>query len=87
MQIYVKLAHPDYGYDHDQKAIENINTDDYYPVEDIVIGGFHTSFTIKGLNEVFNSVQFDFYNEKHEPVDIFSIPEINPYIQTTGGIK
>jgi hypothetical protein len=45
------------------------------------MGQSNTSIYFKGLRNGWNSVQFKFYDENYNPVDIFKIPEFNPYIR------
>jgi hypothetical protein len=78
--LYAKVEYPNYGYDSDVKAVRCLDKSRYYPVTEIDIGQSHTSFKIRGLSYHFNSVNFAFYDKDKKPVDIYSIPEYNPYL-------
>ena len=85
--IYAKVEHPDYGYDSDIEAVKNLDTSKFYEVIELEIGQSHTNFTLKDHNGSFNSVNFAFYDENKKPVDIFSMPEYNPYLNINGRKK
>ena len=81
MTVYAKVTAPDNGYDHDQNAVKKLNHAEKYEVSDISIGRYHTSVCLKNVSGVFNSVNFTFYDEVGNEIDIFSMPEFNHYIQ------
>lgn len=78
---YAKLAHPEYGGDYDAENVKPLKRDTFYPVQDVSIGQSYSSFQIIGMGGGFNTVQFDFYNEDKNPIDIFDT-EYNPYRTT-----
>ena len=80
MKIFAQLAYPLNGYDKDKEKVKGLKAD-LYEVDRIDIGQSHSSFTIKGKHEMFNTVQFEFYDEHGNEADIFKMPEFNPYLQ------
>lgn len=62
MQIYAKCLHPDAGYPRDSDKAKQLDSEKYYEVKDIDIGGWSTSIELNDVpNQVFNSVNFEFY--------------------------
>ena len=80
MKIFAKLDHPDYGYGLDQEDIKNLDRKKFYEVKSVSMGQFSTYFTLRELGGCYNSVQFEFYDENRNLVDIFDMPEFNPYL-------
>ena len=78
--LYAKFMYPDYGHDCDIEFAKKIGlkVGEKYEVEDLSMGGSHTSIFLKDVNGVFNSVQFEF-EEDGKPIDIFNSPKYNPY--------
>lgn len=79
--LYAKFMYPDNGHDCDIKhAIKvGLNMGEKYEVEDLSMGGSHTSIFLKNIDGVFNSVQFEF-EEDDVPIDIFKDYRYNPYL-------
>lgn len=78
---YAKLVHPEYGYEHDQKNAEQLKLGEMYEVERVSMGQSHTTIVLKGVKGAFSSVQFEFCNGEKQPIDIYNMPEFNPYMQ------
>lgn len=77
---YVKLVHPEYGYDTDKVHAKQLSRGVFYEVERVSMGQSHTTITLKGYKGSFNSVQFEFYNANKQPIDIYNMPEYNHYM-------
>lgn len=79
--VTARFLYPDNGYLSDTKFAEEKGlvegTD--YPVRDISVGQSHTSVYLENFPGVFNSVQFEFF-EDGEPLDIFRDRRFNPYM-------
>ena len=80
-ELYAKYAHPNYGYDDDQKDCRDAGLvlNKGYKVKDVNMSKSSTRIQLAGVKGAFNSVNFDFYMV--EKVDITSMPEYNPYLQ------
>ena len=78
--LYAKFMYPDNGYDGDVSFAKKIGLEagKRYEVEDLSMGGSHTSIFLKGIKGAFNSVQFEF-EEDGKPINIFNSPKYNPY--------
>ena len=78
--LYAKFMYPDYGYDCDVEFAKKMGLEvgEKYEVEDLSMGGSHTSIFLKGIKGGFNSVQFEF-EEDGKPINIFNSPKYNPY--------
>ena len=78
--LYAKFIYPDYGHDCDvEHAIKvGLKVGEKYEVENLSMGGSHTSIYLKDINGAFNSVQFEF-EEDGKPINIFNSPKYNPY--------
>ena len=78
--LYAKFMHPNSGYDGDVEYAKKIGlkVGEKYEVEDISMGQSHTSVYLKDIKGVFNSVQFEFYEDK-KPINLCDSPKYNPY--------
>ena len=78
--LYAKFMYPDYGHDCDVAFAKKmgLKVGERYEVEDLSMGGSHTSIFLKGINGAFNSVQFEF-EEDGKQINIFNSPKYNPY--------
>lgn len=78
--LYAKFMYPDYGHNCDIEFAKKmgLKVGEKYEVEDLSMGGSHTSIYLKDVNGVFNSVQFEF-EEDGKSIDIFNSPKYNPY--------
>lgn len=78
--LYAKFMYPDNGHDCDVEFAKKtgLKVGEKYEVEDLSMGGFHTSIFLKDIDGAFNSVQFEF-EEDGKPIDIYDSPEYNPY--------
>ena len=78
--LYAKFMYPDSGHDCDVEFAKKmgLKVGEKYEVEDLSMGGSHTSIFLKDIQGVFNSVQFDF-EEDGESIDIYDSPKYNPY--------
>lgn len=62
MQIYAKCTNPTAGYPHDSEQAKLLDSEKYYEVKSIDIGGWHTSVELNDVpNKTYNSVNFQFY--------------------------
>lgn len=79
--LYARFMHPDNGYDCDKEYAKKmgLKVGERYEVEDISMGGSHTSIYLKDIKGSFNPVQFEF-EEDGEPIDIYRDPRYNPYL-------
>lgn len=73
--------YPNYGHDCDKEYVKKmgLKVGERYEVEDISMGGSHTSVYLKDIKGSFNSVQFEF-EEDEKPIDIYRDPRYNPYL-------
>lgn len=80
-KILAKFINPNGGWEGDKKQVKihDLILNSYYQVESIRVGRSSSEFTIKGLKGSFNTVQFKFYNEKLEPINIYEMEEFNTY--------
>lgn len=81
MKLYAKVTSPDSGYDSDKERIKRLNFSKLYEVKDILMGQSSTTIHLCGDDEGYNSVQFTFYDEKMQEVNIYATKEFNPYIR------
>lgn len=100
-RIYAKFTHPNAGYNSDIEECEKyLIVGETYKVHYIDMGGFYTYINLldkngniisceNGLPINFNSVNFEFYIKKgnlYTEYDIFSDPDINPYLEDKEGL-
>ena len=89
--LYAKCTKPDSGYDYDSKLCKDLlDMKKMYAVKEVCMGGWHTDIILEEFDEryentprykySFNSVNFDFFDENNNPVDIYSMPEYNPFL-------
>lgn len=78
--LYAKVEYPDNGHDDDVETVSHLDKSKFYKVTELDMGQSSTEFKIEGNSYCFNSVNFEFYNESKKPIDIFSMPEYNPYL-------
>lgn len=78
--IYARVEHPENGYDCDRKELEKLDYKKVYRVTYILMGGSHTLIYLNNVDGVFNSVNFEFY-ENGSKIDIYSDPRFNPYMK------
>ncbi len=79
-ETWAKLVHPEYGYDHNKKHAEQLKKGQMYEVKDVSMGQSHTTVKLKDYKGTFSSVQFEFFNADKQPIDIYNMPEYNPYM-------
>lgn len=79
--LYAICVCVDNGWSIDQEILKknNIKIGDKFEVEDVSMGQFNTSITLKGFKNVFNSVHFRFEDEYGNVVNIYDDPRYNPY--------
>ena len=77
--ITVKLMHPDAGYGVDKENMKKLEPNKYYEVSNIDMGQSHTYVYLVDIKGAFNSVNFEFYEDK-KLIDIFSDKRFNPYL-------
>lgn len=80
MKLFAKVEYPEAGWDSDRKNVETLDFTKMYEVDCVSMGQSYTDICLKDLIGCFNSVNFEFYNENGEKVNIFSMPEYNPYL-------
>lgn len=89
--LYAKCTKPDSGYAYDSKLCKDLlDMEKMYAVKEVYMSGWHTDIILEDFDEryentplykySFNSVNFDFFDENSNPVDIYSMPEYNPYL-------
>ena len=73
--LYAICVCVDNGWPFDQEILKenNIKIGDKFEVES------NTSITLKGFDNVFNSVHFRFEDEYGDEIDIYNDPRYNPY--------
>ena len=77
MALMAKYVRPQAGCVEPNKLAIN----EVYPVTKVEMHGYHTNINLEGFgDENFNSVNFDFQDENGAPVNIFMMPEYNPYL-------
>lgn len=75
-----KFVYPNNGYEADVERANILKKGHYYEVEGISMGQSRTSITLKNLRGSFNSVQFEFYDNNKQALDIYTVPEYNHYL-------
>lgn len=79
--ILAHLTHPANGWSSNaENARKYLKSGEWYEVRRIDMGQSSTSVRLKNVSGVFSSVQFDFYDMDKKPIDIFKMPEFNPYL-------
>lgn len=79
--LKAKYTHPHNGYEIDKINCERyLKLGESYEVCSISMGQSHTHIFLKGIDCIFNSVNFDFY-EDGEPIIIQRDPRYNPYLR------
>lgn len=82
--LYAKVTELNAGYEGDRINALALDSDHYYVVSRVNIGGSSTSIYLEDDRKSYNSVNFTFYtivDGKHKEYDIFSDPNYNPYLQ------
>lgn len=81
--LYARFMHPDYGYpdDGERAAKAGLVVGKRYLVEDVDMGQSYTSIKLDCIDELFNSVLFEFEKEDYSPINIYADPKYNPYIR------
>ncbi|MBE6760376.1 MAG: hypothetical protein E7554_09910 [Ruminococcaceae bacterium] len=83
--LIAKYAYPDSGYPHDQEySKKHLVLNAEYRVTSVDMGQSNTSIKLSNIPGVFNSVQFEFY-EDGKPINIFKDPRYNPYLKLRRG--
>lgn len=77
--ITAKLMHPDAGYEAGKENVKKLEPNKYYEVSNIDMGQSHTYVYLANIEGAFNSVNFEFYEDK-KLIDIFSDKRFNPYL-------
>lgn len=78
--LFAKVEHPNAGYNCDKENVNKLDTLKLYEVEYVEMGQSYTSIYLLNIDCAFNSVNFEFYDEDSNNVNIFSMPEYNPYL-------
>lgn len=80
--LYAKLTHPTSGSAFDVEMCRNyLIQEELYEIDKIQVDRCHTSIFLKSVPGTFNSVNFDFYDDKGTAVDILADPKYNPYLK------
>lgn len=80
VKLFAKYTHPENGYPCDKKdASENLVLNNFYEVENIIMGQSYTTIYLKNIEGTFNSVSFDFYLD-NQPINIYETPQFNWYL-------
>jgi hypothetical protein len=82
VKVYAKYLYPENGYPADQETAKKfLEKGKSYVVEDLSVGQSRSFVYLKDfMDEVFNSVNFDFFDEEGKEIDIYSMSEFNPYL-------
>lgn len=83
--IFAKLEHPESGYPSNVEDAKQLEAGRYYEVEHVSMGQSHTNIFLKDVKGIFSSVQFEFFDKERYPIDIFEMPEFNPYLNMFRG--
>lgn len=79
--VSAKFAYPENGTAHHQETAKKyLHVGHEYEVSQIIMGQSYTSVYLSGIDCVFNSVMFDFY-ENGNDLNIFRDNRFNPYIR------
>ena len=76
MSLTAVYNYPQNGY----RPAAQLEVGKEYPVERVNMGQSTTDIYLVGYTGIFNSVQFDFF-EDGKPIDIYRSPKYNPYLQ------
>lgn len=76
MSLTAVYNYPENGYRH----ATQLEVGKEYIVDSVDMGRYYTDIFLSDIDGCFNSVQFDFF-EDGEPIDIYSSPKYNPYLQ------
>lgn len=73
-KLYARVTHPMYGTDRDRLLLARagVTLGQCIPVAECSVGNFHTDVQLQGIRGIFNSVHFDFLDERGAPVDIYN---------------
>ena len=66
------LTHKDWGYRGDMESVSNYPLNAVFEVENISIGQSHSSLELVGIDSIFNTINFDFFDDDGNPVNIFN---------------
>ena len=79
MALMAKYVRPQAGYVEPNKQL---TVNEVYAVTNVEMHHYHTNINLEGFGtENFNSVNFDFQDEKGNEVNIFTDPKYNPYLR------
>jgi hypothetical protein len=74
--IMAKFDSPTNGYPHEQEySASRLSVDTLYKMKNANVGRYSSTVTLEDVDGIFNSVQFSFYNEDGEEVDICKMKE------------
>lgn len=80
VQLFAKFCNPENGYPGDKEwALKKLKLNNFYEVENIIMGQSHTTIYLKNIEGAFNSVSFDFYLD-NQPINIYETPQFNWYL-------
>ena len=78
--VYAMFLYPDNGFSWDVEMAKKLDYLTVYPVDEIKITENYSWIKLFGYPDWFNAVQFQYYNEDHKIIDIYEMPEYNPYL-------
>ena len=74
------LAHKEWGYSGDIEKVAPYPLNTVFEVENISIGQSHSSLELVGIDDSFNTINFDFFDDDGNPVNIFKDKRFNSYL-------
>lgn len=82
--ILAEFVEPNAGYAIDIEQAKKLKLNTFYEVSHVSMGQSSTSVTLKDVRGSFNSVHFKFYDMSKKAIDIYTMPEFNPYMRMQG---
>lgn len=80
LNLNAKLVTKRGGYDSDKKDIDPYEVGTVFEVESVSMGQSSTDVKMKDKGW-FNSIYFEFIDDRGRHVDIFNDPRFNPYLE------
>ena len=81
--LFARVTNKAAGYPLDQKAVSDLNPNDYFEVSAVRMSQSSTSFNLVDDDNHYNSVNFSFYKEVDGQFiehNIYNDPQYNPYL-------
>lgn len=70
--IYARIEHPENGYGYSKSQVKNLSRKQYYKVIFVSIGQSNSRFQIENNKEIYNTVQFEFYDDEYNKIDLLN---------------